>query len=32
MRRLNLGHAVFAFFYNTTILALCINIAASLLG
>jgi len=32
MRRLNLGHSVFAFFYNTTILALCINIAASLLG
>ncbi|UDF05488.1 DUF1345 domain-containing protein [Asticcacaulis sp. AND118] len=32
MRRLNLGHAVFAFFYNTTLLALCINIAASLLG
>lgn len=32
MRRLSLGHCVFAFFYNTTILALCINIAASLMG
>ncbi|MDC7684187.1 DUF1345 domain-containing protein [Asticcacaulis sp. BYS171W] len=32
MRRLNLGHVVFAFFFNTTILAIAINIAASLLG
>lgn len=32
MRRLNLGHAVFAFFFNTTILAIVINIAASLVG
>ncbi|ESQ78932.1 DUF1345 domain-containing protein [Asticcacaulis sp. YBE204] len=30
MRRLNLAHAVFAFFFNTTILAIVINIAASL--
>lgn len=32
MRRLNLGHCIFAFVYNTTILALGINIAASLMG
>jgi uncharacterized membrane protein len=32
MRKLNLIHAILAFFFNTTILALTINIAASLLS
>jgi len=32
MRKLNLIHAILAFFFNTTILALMINIAASLLS
>lgn len=32
MRRLALGHCVFAFAYNTTILAVAINLAASLIG
>jgi uncharacterized membrane protein len=32
MRRLALGHCVFAFAFNTTILAVAINLAASLIG
>lgn len=32
MRRIVTAHAVFAFFFNTTILALTINIAAGLVG
>ena len=32
MRRIVTAHAIFAFFFNTTILALTINIAAGLVG
>ncbi len=32
MRRLALGHCVFAFAFNTTVLAVAINLAASLIG
>ena len=31
MRRLTLGHGLIAFLFNTVVLALCINILASLL-
>jgi uncharacterized membrane protein len=32
MRRLVMAHAIFSFFFNTTVLALAINIAAGMLG